>query len=297
VYANARGAAELARAVGDEPLAQELEAQAAKVRDAALKSFWEPETAFFYPQNAVDDQRIPVRELHGLFPFAMRMAPDEEPYRAALAKLVDPQEFWARYPPVITSQYHYRQWTWKMDGLTRNIAPHPISMGALTAMRAVQDYQPNAVTPAHFMDLMRRYTELMYPRVYPGDPSWRPNAHEYYSEWEPGSRSSLPKPSDISHDFHSMYNALVVEGMIGLRPRADELIELRPAAREWPYFALDRLRLRGRELTIVWDRPNDGSVRYQGRPEGFSLWVDGELAFTRPTLDPVVYDPVQKKVL
>ena len=34
------------------------------------------------------------------------------------AKFVDPKEFWARFPPVITSLHHYRDWTWEMDGLT-----------------------------------------------------------------------------------------------------------------------------------------------------------------------------------
>lgn len=296
VYANARGTAELAQAAGDPALAAEFTALAEKVRAAALESFWDPQSGFFYPQTSADDQRIPVRELHGFFPFTMGLAPDEPEYHRALQKFVDPAEFWSRYPPVITSMAHYREWTWTMDGLTRNIAPHPISMGALTAMRAMQDYRQDIVTPAHFMSLMRSYTELMYPRVLPNDPSWRPNAHEYYSEWEPGARSQFPKPSDISHDFHSTYNALVVEGVIGLKPRADDRIELRPAALEWDYFVLDRVRYRGRELTIVWDRP-DGSVRYPGRPEGLSLWVDGKLAFTRPNLDPVVYDPGRAEVV
>ena len=56
-------------------------------------------------------------------------------------------------------------------------------------------------------------------------------------------------------------------------------------AREWPYFLLDRLRYRGHDLTIVWDRP-DGQVRYDGYPEGFSLYIDGALAFTRADARP-----------
>ena len=99
-----------------------------------------------------------------------------------MAALVDPQEFWSRFPPVITSQRHYREWTWEQDGLTRNIAPHPISMGARTALKAAKHYH-SAVTPAHFMELMTRYNELVYPGVHPNDPYWRPNAHEYYSKW------------------------------------------------------------------------------------------------------------------
>lgn len=289
VYANARGVAELAVSAGQPAVAEEFSALAERIRAAVLAKLWDPGTAFFYPQTAGDDTRIPVRELHGFFPFTMRLAPDSPPYTEALRKFVDPAEFWARYPPVITSAAHYRTWSWEMDGLTRNIAPHPISMGALTALRALHDYHQDIVTPGHFMDLMRRYTSLMYPGVHPNDPGWRPNAHEYYSQWEPGSRSPLPKPSDISHDFHSMYCALVVQGMVGLRPRTDETIELRPAALEWPYFALHRLRYHGRDLTIVWDRP-DGQVRYPGYPEGFSLYIDDALAFTRPALTAVLYD-------
>ncbi|MBI4519134.1 MAG: hypothetical protein HY699_25365 [Deltaproteobacteria bacterium] len=295
VYANAAGVAELADSAGESALAAEMTQLAGNIRGAVLKQLWDPQSGFFYPQRAEDGQRIPVRELHGFFPFTMRLVPDEAAYRAALAKFVDPQEFWARFPPVITSTAHYRQWTWEMDGLTRNIAPHPISMGALTLVRALHDYHQDVITPGHLMELIARYTALMYPGVHPNDPAWRPNAHEYYSEWEPGSRSGLPKPSDISHDFHSMYNALVVEGIVGLTPRRDDRIELRPAALEWPYFVLDRLRYRGHDLTIVWDRP-DGNVRYQGYPEGFSLHLDGQVAFTQPALAAVVYDPVARSV-
>jgi hypothetical protein len=296
VYGNAAGVAELAESVGDHALQEEFAAVAAKIRAAVLHQLWDTPSAFFYPQRAADDVRIPIRELHGFFPFTMRLAPDEQPYLSALQKLVDPAEFWARFPPVITSLAHYRQWTWEMSGLTRNIAPHPISMGGLTLIRAMHDYHQEIVTPLHFMELMARYTSLMLPGVHPNDPAWRPNAHEYYSQWEPGASTALPKPSDISHDFHSMYNALVVEGVVGLTPRRDERIELRPAAREWPYFVLDRLRYRGHDLTIVWDRP-DGQVRYQGFPEGFSLYIDSQLAFTRPTLDPVIYDPATHAVV
>jgi hypothetical protein len=142
---------------------------------------------------------------------------------------------------------------------------------------------------------MRRYTALMYPGVNPYDTLWRPNAHEYYSKWEPHQVSSLPKPSDISHDFHSMYCALVVEGVVGLTPRTDAKIELQPAALQWDHFALDRLRYHDNDLTIVWDRP-DGQVRYRGYPEGFSLYVNGQLAFTRDHLSHVIYDPAAATV-
>ena len=295
VYANASAVAELARIAGDQPLVAEFEPLAARIRAAALQSLWDDETQFFYPRRAGDHTRIPIRELHGFFPFTTRMAPDEPRYVQALSKFVDPQEFWARFPPVITSQYYYRHWTWEMDGLSRNIAPHPISMGARTLLQALKHYHQNIITPGHFMDLMARYNALVYPGVNPYDPFWRPNVHEYYSKWEPHQISERPKPSDISHDFHSMYCALVVEGVVGLTPRTDDKIELQPAALQWKYFLLDRLRYHNKDLTIVWDEP-DGHGRYNGSPEGFSLYIDGKHAFTRDHLAHVMYDPATGSV-
>lgn len=295
VFANAAAVAELATAAGDTALAEEFRGHAEKVRAAALAHLWDDETHFFYPQRAGDDARAPIRELHGFFPFTTQLAPDEPRYTQALAALVDPDDFWARFPPVITSLRHYKAWTWDMDGLTRNIAPHPISMGARTALQAIKHYHNHPITPADFMELMRRYNDLLYPGVHPSDPYWRPNAHEYYSKWEPHAQSPRPKPSEISHDFHSMYLSLVVEGVVGLTPRADQRVELDPMAREWPYFALDGLRYRGHDLTILWDRP-DGQVRYEGYPEGFSLYVDGQLAFTEPQLGHVIWDPASRTV-
>jgi len=290
VYANARGAAELAVAAGDAALAAEMNTTADAIQTAVLTKLWDEESGFFYPQRAEDDARAPIRELHGFFPFTTGLAPDEARYTRALAKLIDPDEFWARFGPVITSQVHYREWTWEMDGLTRNIAPHPITMGARTALEAAKHYHTGPVRAAHFMELMKRYNDLVYPGVHPNDPYWRPNAHEYFSKWEAGRGSPRPEPSDISHDFHSAYGYLVVEGAVGLTPRSDELIELDPLARDWTYFALHGLRHRGRDLTVIWDAP-DGRVRYDDYPEGFSLYIDGKQAFHRDALAHVTYDP------
>jgi hypothetical protein len=295
VYANARAVSELARLASNLPLERELSDVADHIRSAALKSLWDDETHFFYPQRAEDNARAPIRELHGFFPFLTGLAPDEPRYRTALQRFVDPGEFWARFPPVITSLYEYKRWTWEMDGLTRNIAPHPISMGARTLIQVLKYYDQKAVTPDHFMELMRRYNELVFPGVNPFDPYWRPNVHEYYSKWEPNQSVPRPKPSDISHDFHSMFCSLVVEGVVGLTPRSDDKIELRPAALSWSHFLLDRLRYHGKDLTIVWDQP-DGRRQYPDLPEGFSLFVDGKLAFTRTLLGSVLYDPASGTV-
>ena len=54
----------------------------------------------------------------------------------------------------------------------------------------------------------------------------------------------------------------MITGLIGLRPRMDNTVEVNPLIPEgkWDYFCLDNVLYHGRNLTILWDK--DGS-RYQ----------------------------------
>uniref|UniRef100_UPI00036E9133 Ig-like domain-containing protein n=1 Tax=Xanthomonas sp. SHU 199 TaxID=1591174 RepID=UPI00036E9133 len=98
----------------------------------------------------------------------------------------------------------------------------------------------------------------------------------------------------IHHTQLGATNFTVIEDAMGLRPRSDALIELYPIDIGWDHFAADRLRYRDRDLSIVWDR--DGR-RYGGAaPKGYSLYLDGHLAFTVDRLAHVLYDPTSGRV-
>ena len=72
---------------------------------------------------------------------------------------------------------------------------------------------------------------------------------------------------------HSTYCDLVITGLVGLRPREDDVVEVNPLIPpgRWDYFCLDKVPYHGRSLTIMWDC--DGN-RY-GQGAGMQLWVDG----------------------
>src|SRR5699024_10282037 len=73
---------------------------------------------------------------------------------------------------------------------------------------------------------------------------------------------------------HSGFADLVISDLVGIRPRADDTLEVNPLIPKstWDWFALENVKYHGRELTIVWDR--DGSKYNQG--EGFQIWADGK---------------------
>ena len=87
---------------------------------------------------------------------------------------------------------------------------------------------------------------------------------------------------------HSTFNDLVITGLCGLRPRADQTLEVNPLlpADVWSYFCLDNVLYHGHVLTILWDR--DGSRYHQGR--GLRVFVDGQLKGQRSTIGKLVIE-------
>jgi hypothetical protein len=73
---------------------------------------------------------------------------------------------------------------------------------------------------------------------------------------------------------HSTYADLLITGVIGLRPRADDIVEISPLlpADTWDWFCLDGVKYHGHMLTVIWDQ--DGS-RY-GRGAGLRVFADGK---------------------
>lgn len=81
--------------------------------------------------------------------------------------------------------------------------------------------------------------------------------------------------SDRGKDYnHSTFCDLVINGLIGLRPRSDDVVEVNPLVPEgeWNYFCLDRVPYHGRTLTILWDRTG---TRY-GKGAGLHVLADGK---------------------
>ncbi|MCB1092189.1 MAG: glycoside hydrolase, partial [Verrucomicrobiae bacterium] len=74
--------------------------------------------------------------------------------------------------------------------------------------------------------------------------------------------------------------------LIGLKPRADDRVEVNPTLPEkaWDWFCLDRVSYKGRILTILWDE--DGKKYGKGR--GLMVFANGKRIAHSPTLSKVV---------
>ena len=97
------------------------------------------------------------------------------------------------------------------------------------------------------------------------------------------------------HYFHSSFADLVLSGLVGVRVddepplggaggAATLVVQPLFLPAQVPWFRVERLLLRGREVAISWDA--DGSKYGQGA--GLAVWVDGERVGCAEALEPLV---------
>ncbi|WP_456361859.1 Ig-like domain-containing protein [Xanthomonas arboricola] len=306
VYANAQAAGQAAALAGDTATAQRMQATAQRIRNAVLQVLWQDHSdtadsvglhGDLLKHRQAKGPQLPVdwKETNNYYPFSVGLMPkqgdaDNDPkYVRALRLFADA----AQYPlfPFYTAN--------QVDLQARGSGEHAGSnnfstINATVAFRlfgqALREY------PSPYLDA-RSYRKLLYWNAWAtyiqGDNRY-PDQNEFWAEGSAGNGGSIGYRSWIHHTQLGATNFSMIEDAMGLRPRSDAQIELYPIDIGWDHFAADNLRYRDRNLSIVWDR--DGT-HYGGKVgKGYSVYLDGELAFRVDRLAHVLYDPASGQV-
>jgi hypothetical protein len=124
--------------------------------------------------------------------------------------------------------------------------------------------ETSVVNDSVYFSQLEKYVESQYKRG-------RPYVGEYLDEitgaWLKGDQERS------RYYNHSTFNDLIITGLVGLRPRADQTLEVNPLVPDgkWSWFCLDNVQYHGKRITILWDK--DG-LKY-GRGKGLMVVVDG----------------------
>lgn len=266
MYGNATALAAIARVAGRGELARDFDAKAAHLRPLLLKTLWNPELKFF---GSVNEQLVPiaVREEIGFIPWYFHLPEPGKGYEVAWKQLTDETGFKAPWGITTAERRHpafrtHGTGTCEWDGA---VWPFATSQTLTALANVLRDYPQDVVTNRDWFDAFLTYTRS---HVYDGLP--------YLGEYQDEKTGAWLKGRDPRSYYynHSTYADLLITGLVGLRPRADDTIEVAPllpvGTMDW--FALDGVRYHGREVTILWDQ--DG--KHYGRGAGFQLLVDGK---------------------
>jgi hypothetical protein len=279
MFGNATAIAAIARLAGREDLAKQFDAKAAAIRRETLAALWDADAKFFKVRLEETGKLSDAREAIGFIPWYFHLPEAGHGYEAAWAQLSDDRGFRAPFG-ITTAERRHPQFrshgtgTCEWDGAAWPFA----TSQTLTALANVlDDYPPqNFVTPRDWFDAFITYTR-----------SQRYDSLPYIGEYLDETTGQWLKGRNERSRYynHSTYADLLITGAVGLRPRADDALELRPlaSAEAWPWFCLDGVKYHGRLLTIFFDR--DGS--HYGRGAGFTVLADGKQIAHADTLGPI----------
>jgi len=118
------------------------------------------------------------------------------------------------------------------------------------------------------------------------------NLHADLGYWN--NRQQMYQRNDSNKNMgddynHSTYIDLVLNGLLGIRPREDGSVHIHPIIPpSISSFAADHVKVRGKILTVVWDR--DGTV-YDRFDKGLTVLVDGTKVTHSSTIELLVVHP------
>jgi len=286
MYGDAVAIAKIASLAGRHETAGQFREKAARIKMLVQTRLWDSEAQFFKTLPRDKDRLVDARELHGFTPWYFNL-PDDG-YERAWTQLMDPQGFYAPYGPTTAEQRHpgfrlsYEGHECQWNGPSW---PYSTSV-TLTAMANLLDnYNQKVVDEADYFDLLKIYTRSHYltrddGKVVPWiDENLNPYTGDWIARtrlktWTDGTWDAGKGGKERGKDYnHSTYCDLVITGLVGLRPRPDHLVEVRPLVTSdaWDWFCLDNILYHGRVLTILWDRTG----RKYGRGKGLRMFADG----------------------
>jgi len=276
-YGDAQAIARIADLAGEKELAEEYRQKAARIKQLVQENLWDAKAEFFkVSPRGSSIQLADVRELHGYTPWYFHLP--EPQYAVAWKQIMDPQGFFAPFGPTTAERRHPRFMFQHNHECLWNGPSWPYATSVtLTALANLLhgDPQPH-VSKQDYLELLRIYARSHRLKLPAGTtvPWIDEDLHPDTGQWI--ARDILEKKNvrDRGKDYnHSTFCDLVISGLVGLRPRADEIVEVHPLVPDqtWAYFALDRVRYHGRDLTILYDKTGQ---RY-GRGKGLRVLADG----------------------
>lgn len=289
MYGNAKAIEQIATLAGDVNTASLYRAKADTLKQLVQNRLWNKQHQFFevlkpeYEKggNTISrDSFAMVREAIGFIPWYFNLPDDRPDFANAWLAAGDGKGFSAPYGQTTAEQRHpdfrtHGTGKCEWDGA---IWPFATSQ-TLTAMaNFINDYKAQPAKGALAMDSL--YFAEMEKYVQSQSHRGKPYIGEYLDEttgyWLKGDQERS------RYYNHSTFNDLVITGLVGLRPHADEVLEVNPLLPQgkWKYFCLDNVRYHNRNITIVWDE--DGT-RYQAG-KGLIVFVNGKMIARRDTL-------------
>jgi Amylo-alpha-1,6-glucosidase len=286
-YANARAIAEIAKIDGRLKTSDDYNERADAIRTAVLAQLWNSALDHFTDRYQRSTKYVSAgefirgRELVGYVPWLYELPPKTssvdyaQAWRHVLSSAELEGPFGLRtvepsYPRYLT-QYRYDKSTGRPECQWNGPSwPFQTSQVLTGLANVLNDFTQQVITRADYLRLLRQYTHQHF---------LAPDHPDIQEDYDPDSGAPIVGLARSHHYNHSTYVDLILSGLVGIRPRADNMLEINPllpggelsGAPPIRYFFLQGVLYHGHDIDVVYDEYGT----HYGAGKGLSVIVDG----------------------
>ncbi|KAF1348870.1 glycogen debranching enzyme [Delphinella strobiligena] len=301
-YANARAIAQMAELSGqNQSIVDNYTARADALKILVQTDLWNITLQHFIDRYEITNDYVtywdPIRgrELVGLLPWMFDLVDDSQDFAAAWSHIINSDHLGGPEGlRTVEPSYEYYMVQYRYAGTQRECQwngptwPFQTTQVLIGMANLLDHYNQTVVTRSDYMRLLHQYTQLHYQ----GDVL---NIEEDYDS---ATGEVIVGLARSPHYFHSGYIDLIITGVVGIRPRTDDYIEINPLlpasddGEAIAWFRAEEIPYHGANVAVQWDA--DGSHFGEA---GLRVERDGVVIGTSSTLKRLVIPYTRKAVI
>lgn len=268
MYGNAVALNKIARLMGDETMALKYQDKSARIKSLVQDSLWNTTESFFETRKAKGGSSN-VREAIGFTPWDFNLPDDKAVYAKAWDQLLDTAGFKAPWGLTTAER---REPTFRTRGTGHSCEWD----GALWPFASSQTLKGLANLLTNYKNHGKMNARVFYRELHQYAASHVKNGKPYIGEYQDEKTGEWLKGDNPRSSFynHSTFNDLVINDLIGIKPRADNVLEISPLIpkNQWDWFILENLSYHGKSITVLWDKTG----KKYSKGKGFLVFADGK---------------------
>ncbi|MBE5318761.1 glycoside hydrolase [Pedobacter sp. MR2016-19] len=279
MYGNAMALDKIATLLGDGALASKYKNKAIALKKLVQDSLWNASASFFETRKAKGGS-ADVREAIGFTPWDFNLPDDKANYAKAWDQLLDTAGFKAPWGLTTAER---RNPTFRKRGTGHSCEWD----GALWPFASSQTLKGLANLLTNYKKHGKMNAKIFYQELHQYAASHIKNGKPYIGEYQDEKNGEWLKGDNPRSSFynHSTFNDLIINDLIGIKPRQDNVLEISPLIpkNQWDWFILDNVSYHGKLVTILWDKTG---TKYK-KGKGLLLFVDGKEVYKGKDLKPL----------
>ncbi|KAJ3956405.1 hypothetical protein N0V92_007038 [Colletotrichum tropicale] len=301
-YANARAIAKIAALKGGlDDVVAEYNNRADAIKETLQRDLWNSTFEHFIDRFFVNNENVTYwdfirgRELAGIVPWAHDLPDDDAKFGEAWKHVLSSDQLGGPFGlRTVEPSYEYYMRVWRYEGTQTECHwngpswPYQTTQ-VLTSLANVLDHYPNSsslVNVGDYTRLLKQYANQHYNKHFD-------NILDIEENYDPDTGEPIVGLGRSHHYFHSGYVDLILSGFVGIRPRADDVLEVNPLAdpSSISYFRAERILYHGQEIAVQWDATGD---RYG--EAGLRVEVGGQVVASSDKLERLTVDIARSTV-